>query len=69
MDVPRIVIGSVVRVLDDIAKVHELQDGHGGWNDDMALVNLHGKMLHHSVVNLIIYLDSYPGLSPILYMN
>ncbi len=34
-----IVIGSAVRVLDDIAKVHEYQVGHGGWNDDMALVN------------------------------
>ena len=30
--------GDVVRVLDDIAKVHNLQENHGGWVDDMALV-------------------------------
>lgn len=29
--------GDVVRVLDDLAEVHRLQDGHGGWNDDIAL--------------------------------
>ena len=28
-----------MRVLDDLALVHQLQDGHGGWNDDMALVS------------------------------
>ena len=31
-------VGDVVRVLDDIAKVHDLQENHGGWVDDMALV-------------------------------
>ena len=31
-------VGDVVRILDDIAKVHNLQDDHGGWVDDMALV-------------------------------
>ena len=31
--------GDVIRVLDDIATVHDLQEGHGGWVDDMALVN------------------------------
>ena len=30
--------GDVVRVIDDIAKVHDLQENHGGWVDDMALV-------------------------------
>ena len=30
--------GDVVRVLDDIAEVNRLQEGHGGWNDDIALV-------------------------------
>lgn len=29
--------GDVIRVLDDIATVHDLQEGHGGWVDDMAL--------------------------------
>ena len=31
--------GDVVRVLDDIAKVHDLQENYGGWVDDMALVS------------------------------
>ena len=31
-------VGDVVRVLDDIAKVHNLQENHGGWVDDIALV-------------------------------
>ena len=30
--------GDVIRVVDDIAKVHDLQENHGGWVDDMALV-------------------------------
>ena len=34
--------GDVVRILDDIAKVHSLQEDHGGWVDDMALVGQKG---------------------------
>ena len=30
--------GDIVRVLDDIARVHELQKDQPGWLDDMALV-------------------------------
>jgi hypothetical protein len=30
--------GDVIRVIDDIAKMHDLQENHGGWVDDMALV-------------------------------
>ena len=30
--------GDVIRVIDDIAKVHDLQENHGGWVDNMALV-------------------------------
>ena len=30
--------GDIVQVLDDIARVHELQKDHPGWLDDMALV-------------------------------
>jgi len=30
--------GDIVRVLDDIAKVHELQKAGPGWLDDMVLV-------------------------------
>lgn len=34
-------VGDVVRILDDIAKVHSLQEDHGGWVDDMALVSFY----------------------------
>ena len=30
--------GDVVRISDDIVRVHSLQPGHGEWNDDIALV-------------------------------
>lgn len=30
--------GDVVRILDDMVRVHSLQSGHGEWNDDIALV-------------------------------
>ena len=30
--------GDVIRIVDDIATVHNLQENHGGWVDDMALV-------------------------------
>ena len=30
--------GDVVRVSDDMALVHQSQENHGGWADDMALV-------------------------------
>ena len=41
-----------MRVLDDIAKVHTLQENHGGWIDDMALVSGagHAAVLHSSVL-------------------
>ena len=29
----------MVRIIDDMAEVHRLQDEHGGWVDDMALVS------------------------------
>ena len=38
--VPQFSSGDVVRILDDIATVHKLQEGHGGWVDDMALVSI-----------------------------
>ena len=38
--VPQFSSGDVVRILDDIATVHKLQEGHGGWVDDMALVSV-----------------------------
>lgn len=37
VDVPQFSVGDVVRVLDDMSQVNYLQDGHGGWTDDMAL--------------------------------
>ena len=39
--VPQFSSGDVVRILDDIAAVHKLQEGHGGWVDDMALVSIY----------------------------
>jgi hypothetical protein len=29
--------GDIVRVIDDLALAHQLQEGHGEWNDDIAL--------------------------------
>lgn len=40
VDIPVFEHGEVVRILDDIVKVHSLQPGHGEWNDDMALVSM-----------------------------
>ena len=31
--------GDVVRIIDDIAVVRSLQEDHGGWVDDMAMVS------------------------------
>ena len=31
-------VNDVVRVINDISQVHTLQENHGGWSDDMALV-------------------------------
>jgi hypothetical protein len=36
--------GDVVKVIDDMSMVHDLQDDHGGWIDDMALV-MRGPLL------------------------
>ena len=32
-------VGDVIKIIDDIALVHDLQEDHGGWVDDMALVS------------------------------
>ena len=40
VDTPVFGYGDVVRISDDIVKVHNLQPGHGEWNDDMALVRI-----------------------------
>ena len=32
--------GDIVRISDDMVRVHSLQPGHGEWNDDMALVRI-----------------------------
>ena len=31
--------GDVVEILEDVNSVRELQEGHGGWNDDMLVVS------------------------------
>ena len=35
---PEFECGEVVRMISDIAEAYQLQQGHGEWNDDMALV-------------------------------
>ena len=37
--VKQFAVNDVVKVVDDIAAVHDLQTDHGGWVDDMALVS------------------------------
>ena len=37
-EMPSFSSGDVVRMLGDMAEVYRLQQGHGDWNDDMALV-------------------------------
>ncbi len=32
--------GDPVRILNDISMVYQLQENHGGWIDDMALVRM-----------------------------
>ena len=39
VDVPVFEPGDVVRMISDMAEVYRLQQGHGEWNDDMALVS------------------------------
>ena len=40
VDVHVFVCGDLVRVKEDMVEVHKLQEGHGEWNDDMALVGV-----------------------------
>ena len=37
--VTQFAVGDVIKIIDDIALVHDLQEDHGGWVDDMALVS------------------------------
>ena len=37
---PDILPDDVIRVIDDMAEVHRLQQNFGGWEDDMALVSV-----------------------------
>ena len=49
--------GDVIRVIDDITKVHDLQENHGGWVDDMALVgdaSTNSAMLYFVVDSLLL---------------
>jgi len=36
VDVPQYACGDVVRIMDDMAEIRKLQQGHGEWNEDMA---------------------------------
>lgn len=50
--VPQFSSGDVVRILDDIAAVHKLQEGHGGWVDDMALVSIYIYGLTEGILDI-----------------
>lgn len=39
MDVPIYQQGDLVQVIEDMVQVFSLQDGHGGWANDMSLVS------------------------------
>ena len=43
VDIPIYKFGDVVQVLEDIVEVQKLQKGHGGWNDDITMVNQQKK--------------------------
>ena len=47
VDGPDILPDDVVRVIDDMAEVHRLQQAGRGWEDDMALVSLVGSCNTH----------------------
>ena len=67
--------GDVIRVIDDLAKVHGLQENHGGWVDDMALVGPGNSImlsfvvnivtLYHFLVSLLVKLVVWSGSSPL----
>ena len=48
--------GDVVRIIDDMAEVHMLQDDHGGWVDDMALVRINCFVLYECVCMYVLRL-------------
>ena len=60
--------GDVVRIVDDIATVHNLQENHGGWVDDMALVRAEQLWKLHvsTCVNFSISLIDFIGHKIIL---
>ena len=39
VEMPAFECGDVVRMISDMAEAYKLQQGHGEWNDDMALVH------------------------------
>ena len=48
MQVPTFSIGDTVRVISDEAEMRSLQEGHGGWVDDMRSV----RMTYCALINL-----------------
>ena len=38
VEMPEFECGDVVRMISDMAEAYRLQQGHGEWNDDLALV-------------------------------
>jgi len=48
--------GDVVRVMDDMAEVTKLQQGHGEWNEHMAMVNHFITWLLYIFCTLTLYI-------------
>ena len=40
VNVPQFMVGDLVRVSSDLAKVQSLQSGHGEWNESVVLVRM-----------------------------
>ena len=41
--------GDPVRILNDMSMVYQLQEDHGGWIDDMALVHSNNNTFNHQI--------------------
>ena len=59
MDCPSLQVGDVVRILDDMAEVMKLQQNHGEWAEEMALVSVLDMQSHlpqeHSDLSIAFY--------------
>ena len=70
VEMPEFECGDVVRMISDMAEAYRLQQGHGEWNDDMALVCVHTLCVYtllcmsHNIGFLHTFLFHYSPLTP-----